>query len=286
MEPERPSRTAALVAFLRAVATLDMTGVRGFSDPTAAKLLPTPFAELHGALVWLDAHGQRDRLRRGFGGYLDTLPLRTLAIDAELRAAVERGAAQVVILGAGLDGRAWRMPELSDAVVFEVDHPATQADKRGRARALGAPRGELRFVAVDFERDSLDARLAEAGHDPARPTAWVWEGVITYLTLAALRGTLATVAQRSAPTSRLLAQYRDRSLADDRGNAGMSWVMSRIREPHIGQRLPAEMAALLEEAGLRVLGDSGAEDWLVRFDDHAPLPPLARATRLAVAERV
>ncbi len=285
MEPERPSRTAALVAFLRAVAHLDVTGVRGFSDPTAARLLPPPFAELHGAIAWLDGHGQRERLRRAFGGLLDTMPLRTLAIDAELRAAIERGAAQVVILGAGLDGRAWRIPELSHTVVFEVDHPATQADKRTRARALGPPRGELRYVSVDFERDSLDARLAEAGHDATRPTAWIWEGVITYLTLDALRHTLAIVAKRSAPISRLMAQYRAPSPPGDRHEAGLLWAMRRINEPHIGQRHPAEMASLLEAAGLRVLGDSGAEDWAARFDDHAPLPTMALATRLTVAER-
>jgi methyltransferase (TIGR00027 family) len=285
MEQERPSRTAALVAFLRAAANLDLSGVRRFADPTAAKLLPAPFAELHGALVWLDGHGQRERLRRRLAGPLDVVPLRTLAIDAELCAAIERGATQVVILGAGLDGRAWRMPELARAVVFEVDHPATQADKRTRARALGAPRSELCYVPVDFERDSLDARLAEAGHDAARPTVWVWEGVITYLTLAALRTTLATVAERSAPTSRLLAQYRDRLHERDRAAAGMHWIMRRIREPHIGLHLPAEMAAVIEAAGLRMVSDTGAEDWAARFDDHAPLPALGLATRLAVAER-
>jgi methyltransferase (TIGR00027 family) len=285
VEHERPSRTAALVAFLRAAADLDLTGVRGFADPTAAKLLPAPFAELYGALAWLDEHGQRERLRRRLAGLLDVVPLRTLAIDAELSAAIERGVAQVVILGAGLDGRAWRIPDLARAVVFEVDRPATQADKRARARALGEPQGELRYVSVDFERDGLDARLAEAGHDPARPTVWVWEGVITYLTIAALRSTLAIVTQRSAPSSRLLAQYRDCPRDGDRGSQGLHWVMRRIREPHIGMHSPAEMAAVIEAAGLRLVSDTSADDWAARFDDHAPLPETGRTTRLAVAER-
>src|SRR5580693_3657243 len=109
---------------MRAIGALDLTGVRGFHDPTAAPLLPTPFAEVYRATAWLDAHGQRERLRRLWSGWFDVLPLRTLAIDAELRAAIGRGAAQVVILGAGLDGRAWRMPELAQASLFEVDHPA------------------------------------------------------------------------------------------------------------------------------------------------------------------
>src|SRR5919199_1800436 len=55
----------------------------------------------------------------------------TAAIDRAVRDAVAGGATQLVILGAGYDGRAWRMPELTGVKVFEVDHAATQGDKRG-----------------------------------------------------------------------------------------------------------------------------------------------------------
>jgi len=285
MERDRPSRTAGWVAFMRALATLEMTGVRGFQDPTAAPLLPAPFAEAYRAATWLEAHGQRDRVKRLLRGVFDALPLRTLAIDAELRAAIGRGAAQVVILGAGLDGRAWRMAELARAVVFEVDHPATQRLKRARSASLGAPPGEVRYVGVDFERDKLSDRLAEAGHDTSRPTVWICEGVITYLTTDALRATLATVFQRSAPSSRLLAQYQEPPPASVRGVAGLSWVVRRMGEPHIGRRPRAEMHGELSRAGLEVLGDSGAADWAERFGDHLRLLPLATYLRLVVAER-
>ena len=68
----------------------------------------------------------------------------------------ETDARQVVILGAGLDGRAWRMPELRAAVVFEVDHPDTQREKVARAAALVRVAREVRYVPVDFTRDRLD----------------------------------------------------------------------------------------------------------------------------------
>ena len=284
MHQDRPSRTAAWVTFMRAVGALDLTGVPGFVDPTAAPLLPSPFAEAYRAVAWLDAHGQRARLYRLWSGWFDAVPLRTLAIDAELREGLERGAAQVVILGAGLDGRAWRVPELAKRTLFEVDHPATQAEKRARAGALGEPRADLRYVAVDFERQALGERLAEAGHDASRPTVWIWEGVISYLTDAALRATLATVAERSAPSSRLVAQYQEPA-AGVRGAAGLGWVVRRMGEPHIGRRSRDAMRAELERAGLVVRSDSGAEDWAARFDGRAELPPLARRIRLVVGER-
>lgn len=270
---------------MRALATLDMTGVPGFRDPTAASLLPAPFSEAYRAAAWLDAHGQGPRVRRLLRGAFDALPLRTLAIDAELCAAIERGAGQVVILGAGLDGRAWRIAELARAVVFEVDHPATQRLKRARAASLGAPRGELKYVGVDFERDSLADRLAEAGHVTSRPTVWIWEGVITYLTTDALRATLSTVVLRSAPSSRLLAQYQEPPPAGVRGLAGLSWVVRRMGEPHIGRRSREIMRAELALAGLEVVSDSGAADWAERFGARAPLLPLATYLRLVVAQR-
>ena len=78
---------------------------------------------------------------------------------------------------AGFDGRAYQMSELRDTIVFEIDHPDTQRDKRERARRLLPVAREIRHVPVDFTMDSLEDKLAAAGHDPEKPTTWVWEGV-------------------------------------------------------------------------------------------------------------
>ena len=130
---------------------------------------------------------------------------RTIAID-EARA--RRAASpQVVILGAGLDGRAWRMPELRDVTVFEVDHPDSQREKQARAAALPRIAREVRFVPVDFTHDRLDDALAAAGHDPARPTTWIWEGVVMYLERADIEATLRVIQRRSAPGSHLVVLY-------------------------------------------------------------------------------
>jgi O-methyltransferase involved in polyketide biosynthesis len=84
---------------------------------------------------------------------------RTVAIDDAVRA---HPSPQVTILGAGLDGRAWRMPELPGAAVLEVYRPASQQDKRDRAAGLsGSP---PTFAPVDFRRERLGEALAAAGH--------------------------------------------------------------------------------------------------------------------------
>jgi methyltransferase (TIGR00027 family) len=125
-------------------------------------------------------------------------------IDEAVR---DAAAPQVVILGAGFDGRAWRMPELRDAVVFEVDHPDTQHSKRSRAGSLEPVAREVKFVPVDFTRDDLSARLSAADHDPSRPTMWIWEGVVMYLTPEQVDATLSIIARLSAPKSRIVIVY-------------------------------------------------------------------------------
>jgi methyltransferase (TIGR00027 family) len=180
--------------------------VARYSDPTALVLLPDAArARVERVRAQGAPKGLRQKLARG---PLDTrskmMVVRTVAIDDAVRAA---RAPQLVILGAGLDGRAWRMNELRDVTVFEVDHPDSQRDKQARVGKLERVAREVRFVPVDFTRDSLDAALAAAGHDPAQPTTWIWEGVVMYLTQSAIEATLDVVQKRSASNSWLSVVY-------------------------------------------------------------------------------
>jgi methyltransferase (TIGR00027 family) len=134
---------------------------------------------------------------------------RTIAIDDAVRDRPGGPAPQMVVLGAGLDSRAWRMPELSGTDVFEVDHPASQRDKRARLAGWDEPvlARSLVLVPVDFSRDALREALAAAGFEPGVPTTWVWEGVVPYLSRAEVEATTADVAALSAPGSRLVVLY-------------------------------------------------------------------------------
>src|SRR5689334_16105073 len=205
MRTGQASRTAELVCIGRALAHGRVLAP-GFQDPTALALLPPDARERVEQLrANVRQHGLRAKLTALYHQtQARVMVVRTLAIDAAIRAA---HTPQVVILGAGLDGRAFRMPELRDSVVFEVDHPDSQPDKRARSANLTACARTLRFVAVDFERDSLDAALGAAGHDRALATTWVWEGVVMYLAPADVDATLAVIERRSAPRSRLIVLY-------------------------------------------------------------------------------
>ena len=252
MRAGRPSTTAFLVAAGRAVAHAERA-LEGFSDPIARTLLPPGYQRVVDLAVGgRDASGLLERRRLALVRRVERMaPARTVVIDAALRAAPVRS--QIVLLGAGLDARAWRMPELADAIVFEVDHPSTQGWKREKTASLRPTAREVRFVPIDFQSETLDMVLARAGHDAGLPTVWIWEGVIRYLTREAIEHTLESVAHRSAPGSRLLVTHGTRA-------SGRGWVhklMLRALGEPIRSRLDgADLAVILEQHGFRVLSDT------------------------------
>jgi methyltransferase (TIGR00027 family) len=260
VQASRPSRTAAFVAFGRALADAGLSHVENFHDPVARIFLSEKakqkLSQLERAARGPKPNGRVAAVRV----MADTMALRTSAIDESLRNAIANGARQLVILGAGYDGRAWRMPELAGITVFEADHPATQGDKRSHAAELPPPMADVRFVPIDFERESLGAVLGRAGHDPSSPTCWIWEGVVMYLTRDAMRATLAAIAGRSAKGSTLIVNYHIG------GGLFLARLLIRfIGEPQISFWTPEEMAADLRAAGFAVREDSGSVDWNQRF---------------------
>ena len=239
-----------MVCMARAMAH-GTTPVAKFADPTALAFLPDDArARVERFRSGAAPATPRERIERKFLQKRSSMMVaRTVAIDDVVRAA---GAAQVVILGAGYDGRAWRMPELRDAVVFEVDHPDTQREKRARTDALEQFAREVHFVPVDFTRDNLDDALAAAGHDAARPTTWIWEGVVMYLERAAIDATLRVVARRSASGSTLLVLYMAPSIL----TPVVGMVVRGVGEPLRSVLTRDEMRVILESHGLEVARDA------------------------------
>jgi methyltransferase (TIGR00027 family) len=172
------------------------------------------------------------------------------------------------------------MPELKGSRVFEVDHPATQAYKRRHVTVLPPSIAEVKFVPIDFEHDSLDAALARAGHDAARPTCWIWEGVVMYLTPDVVRSTLANISRRSAAGSTLIVNYHTTM----RGGF-VRLILRALGEPVRSKWSPEEMAEALRVAGFSVTEDSGVADWAKRFATGTVDMRAGRVMRIVVAAR-
>jgi methyltransferase (TIGR00027 family) len=276
------------VAFARGVATNEASLSRACSDPLAHRLLPYAL----GLLVRASGRSRvaARMLRYSSMGMFDHHALRTGIIDRAVLEAIRRGARQLVLLGAGLDTRAYRMPELSDVVVFEVDHASTQAYKRRRAQGLVSGAREIRYAACDFEHTSIDVALAGAGFDRTVPACVIWEGVTVFLPESAIEDTLTKLSTLCAGQSTLVATYAS---PPERARPSTSWtrsasILKAIAEPIRFTCSPEAMAARLLKHGFRVTADAQPFGQRLEFGI-APLPfraaSLAQVERVVVAER-
>jgi methyltransferase (TIGR00027 family) len=196
---------------------------------------------------------------------------RVKYFDELLLGEVARGVSQVVILGAGLDSRAYRFKdELADVSVFEVDHPKTAARKLDRIRAtLGEVPDGVTYVQTDLTIDDLASRLAEHGFDETTSVFVLWCGVTMYLNAEALDDVLGWLADRPSGSSIAFDYDFDAFISGDGRFYGAS-ATRRVVESS-GERLsfgldPAGMQSFLKHRRLNLesnlLPDQIAERYL------------------------
>jgi methyltransferase (TIGR00027 family) len=188
---------------------------------------------------------------------------RTHAFDSLLLREIEHGATDLVLLGAGFDSRAHRIAR--NLRVFEVDHPLTSTEKRRRiSRVLGASADHVRYVPVDFSRESLPERLAASGYDRSARTVFLWEGVTPYLDATAVDDTLAFVA--SAGRGSVVAF--DYVVGIDAPSTALKRQMdlaASYGEPYRFGLRPAELGPLLLRHGMKVVANLEAEEITRRY---------------------
>jgi len=275
MRDETPSRTAAWVATARQLGRLLPADVRVADDPFGAAFTSVALARMiedtasSGAPVTSLASALRtikSPLLKvpGLARWILYMQVRTRVIDDVVRAFATEGGEQVVLLGAGYDCRALRLPELAAARVFEVDHPATQGHKRAVLERIGYASPST-YVAWDFESspmDDLPDVLAEAGHDATRPTLTIWEGVTMYLTEPAIDASLRAITAWSAPGSQLAMTYfaKSRLQRPSLATRAVAAVVARFGEPWRWGWTPDELPAYLAARGLELVDDIALAD--------------------------
>ena len=269
MQEGRASKTAAWVAAGRGLGAMLPERARLCDDPYGVRFGGAEgLLRLHRRAPWLATHVVAPALAPG----ILYMQVRTRVIDDELRAFVASGGRQILLLGAGFDCRAARFAkQLEHAMVFEVDHPATQARKR--AVLAGEAAAKTVYLAWNFEERAvgeLPRELSVRGHDASRPTLTIWEGVTMYLQEASIDASVRAVRELSAPGSRFAFTYFDRTRLA-RPTLGMrvrGRAVARWGEPVRFGWDPAELPAWMRARGFEVLRDREARDWARDF-----LPP-------------
>jgi len=192
-------------------------------------LFVDPWAD---AIAGPEGHEIARRLDERFPPMELWITLRVAYLDRLVSLAVDRlSARQIVILGAGYDTRAARLPR-AGVRYFEVDHPATQAAKRASlARLDGYPVDAAAHVACDFEREDPIERLVAGGFLADEPALVIWEGVVPYLTEPAIRATASRLAAGLDPRSLVAFDFVGKKFA-----AGQSAAASdRETQAYVGE---------------------------------------------------
>lgn len=197
-----PGITALGLAAARAVET--SRADRLINDPFARALFEAADAELPMRIAWPDSAepvSDAEALHLHGSRYIG---LRTRFYDDELVTAVDQAdVQQVVILGCGLDTRAFRLAVPTTVTLFELDQPGVLAYKKAVLTELNAqPSCHHVTVGADLREEWVTA-LLDAGFDRSSPSLWIAEGLLPYLTPDQQIGMLERITELSAQDSRL-----------------------------------------------------------------------------------
>jgi methyltransferase (TIGR00027 family) len=256
------SKTALRVALRRAAHQVHDSKPLVFDDPLAVKILGPAYAE--------ELRRTPEASRQPYSAAMRAWMVgrARLAEDALAAGVRELGVKQYLVLGAGLDTFSCRNP-YADVQVFEVDHPATQAWKTVMLKAAGiAPPETAHFVAVDFERDSLRARLKSAGFDTTAATVTAWLGVVPYLTEEAFRATMRVLAGFAEGSEVVFDYAQPREVLSEREQLMQDSLRARVAlagEPFQLFFTPEQLQQELEWLGMRVVEDLDGETITGRY---------------------
>lgn len=288
MKSDKPSFTAAAVAAFRTAGRLLPPDARLIEDPFGIDFAPPALRAVVNLGIRFPDVGEWVIPRLGpLYRLLMWMQVRTRLLDDELLRFVRCGGRQVLLLGAGFDARAVRFAgELEGVSMFEVDHPATQAQKRAVLARRGAPDSRSRYIEWDFERRpmaELPAHLKDLGHDPSMPTLTIWEGVTMYLTEQALDASVAAVRALSAEGSPFAMTYfTPRTLRKAR--VGVPFL--HRNEPYRSAWERGAIGEWLAAREFHLRDDHGADDLARTYLPDRYAPHFSDGRRIAIAVRM
>ncbi len=271
MKARQTSRTAQYMAFFRALETKRPASQRLFKDVYAINFLDIG---LKLAVKIYGITGSTRKLvtniiQKKIPGALSSGIARTKYIDELLQKAINNGAKQVLILGAGFDTRALRLDFLKTIPVIEIDHPNTSNFKQTvfKQRVGELPKN-VTYCQIDFNTQSLDELAEKHAFDFTLPTTVIWEGVTNYLTADAVSSTFKFVS-RFANSSFVIFTYVHQNVLINPslflGGEKLLADLDEIEERWTFGLQPNHVAEYLQQFGFTVLEDLGADDYRNKY---------------------
>jgi methyltransferase (TIGR00027 family) len=208
-----PSKMAERIALVRARESQKPEDERVCYDPYAIRFISPEISEL-AARNPDEIKARWEQFERLMPGLGNSIVARVRYFDDFVKASINEGLEQLVILGAGYDTRAYRIDELKGKVrVFEVDHPNTQRVKTEKIKEIfGRLPGHVLYISVDFETEEFGKKLLEMGYSKALKTLFVMEGLIMYIPPKAVDEMLSFIVKNSGKGSAVLFDYLPESV--------------------------------------------------------------------------
>ncbi|MFB3765076.1 MAG: class I SAM-dependent methyltransferase [Methanotrichaceae archaeon] len=214
LKSQGPSKMAEAIAIHRLAESAKPEGERICYDPYAIHFISPEILEFR-AKNPEKAKALSEHYEHLFPGFGNSVRARVRYFDDFVKAYLNNGLKQLVILGAGYDTRAYRIEGLNKIKVFEVDHPATQGLKKETIKKIfGDLPDHVVYVPADFEVEKLGERLREMGYDSSKKTLFLMEGFIMYIPPKAVDETLSFVVNNSAKGSAILFDYFPQSVVN------------------------------------------------------------------------
>jgi methyltransferase (TIGR00027 family) len=281
------SRTAEVMAALRALEQFQPAPRRIICDPHASEFMIRPSFKLLARSRWL-ANPTTRAVDVWAPGAMEFLTIRARLSDEVASEMATNGLEQIALLGAGFDTISLRIKDaLRGVAIFELDHPATQTIKREVMGRIGAPEN-LRFVAVDFERDDFVEKLRQAGFTFGRRSLVVWMGVTYYLTAQAMTRALSQIHTLGGSGMRFIFDYMLKEVvtgsSQNREALNKARIAAILGEPWLFGLDPETVRPYLAAFNFKLLKDYDAKELHARYCPERARP--MNYIRIVVCDRV
>ncbi len=277
------SRLALTLAYLRSVESFRPERERLFDDRFSRDLLPRSWKisllpGLRQTIVAL--------MEANIPGFVGSLYCRTSYIDDVLNHSLASGIKQVVILGAGFDARAYRIHDIKQVHVFELDLPSPQRLKQALVKnILGELPAHVSFVPIDFDKQEFEGVMTAAGFQKGLKTFFICEGVTQYITNDAVDRLFRYICGAVAGGSEIAFTYIHQGIIDGTARKYLDRkIMSAVTDsgtPWIFGFTPSGLVEYLKQRGIDLVEDVGVADFRARY-----LKPRGRKLSIYQGERV
>ena len=285
MEKDKPDQTAIGAAAVRMMELYYPEEIRLFEDPFARDLVNQPWKFIMSLTRFKRIREWMIKMKdKQVLGVFGVKFCGTRYVDDVLQSAIEKGIENVVILGAGLDARPYRIPGISKTNVFEVDLPSTQNYKKKRLKKiLGSLPPHVTFVPIDFNNQTLDQALGPKRLDLSKPTFFIWEAVTQYITAEAVDSTLKYIS-KACPGSMVVFTYILKSVVDGASNIkGVDAMLKAFKRAKVSWLFglePSTVKEFLRQYNLSLIEDVGASYYQKKY-----LKPIGRKLNVSEIER-